>query len=352
MIYNSAINGVNESSAMELLENADNRFEYETIAEATAIIVAEQEANWTRFMTGVGLSELSTISEGEEVIYEGARLQGFIAKAKAYFKMALNKLAEITKRFIANVDKFIKGNDAFIKKYESQIKAAKFPSDFSFKGYNFNDSELDSTPEYNGNRISSVDFVKDTADRILDRDKDMYSKEAAEAAVCKGEGDSFGEVVFIHLHGGKEKVEITSPNMNKQIEIVKNTKKLKDSAKKSYTKAHKAISEIIKKLEKAERDITKSKDDLESASKTESALSTVLGYWRAYSSAVSTYHGKYMSALGERNRQAKALCTKAVTYGLKSKGKADRNAMRSKAGMPVKEGFVNTDAFLGAVEFF
>lgn len=353
MIYNSAINSVNESEAMSLLENAETRFEYETMAEATAIVVAEQEANWTRFMKGIGFSELSTVMEGEEVIYEGARLDAFIDKAKAYFKMALNKLAELTKRFIVNVEKFVRSNDAFIKKYEKQIKDAKFPSDFSYKGYNFNDKALDETPTYGINRVSSVDFIKSSADRILDRDKDMYTREAAEKSVCDGEGDSFAEVVFIHLHGGKEKVDIKSPDMTKQIEIVKKTKSLKDAAKKSYKNAHAAITKIIKNLDKARKDTIKSKDDdLQTASKMESAISAVLTYYKAYSSAVQTYHGKYMSALGERNRQAKALCTKAVSYGLKDKGKADRNSMRKSAGMDIKEGFVNTDAFLGAVEFF
>lgn len=342
MIYNSAINGVNESEAMSLLENAEDRFEYETIAEATAIVIGEQEANWTRFMKGVGFSELSTIMEGEEVIYEGAKLDAFIDKAKAYFKMALNKLAELTKRFIAFVERFVRSNDAFIKKYETQIRNAKFPSDFSYKGYNFNDAALDKEPTYNTTAITVT----------ADIDKDNYTREKAEDAVCSGEGDTFAEKVFIHFHKGKEKVDIKSPDMSKQIEIVKKTKKLKEDAKKSYKNAHKAISNIIKDLEKSRKNTIKSKDDLQSAASMESALSAVITYWKAYSNAVTTYHGKYMSALGERNRQAKALCQKAVSYGLKNKGKADRNSMRKSAGMDIKEGFVNTDAFLGAVEFF
>ena len=85
MIYNSTITSVNESDIMELLENAEDRFENYTIAEASAIVVAEQEANWTRFMKGVGFSELASVMEGEEVIYEGARLQSFLNKAKGYF---------------------------------------------------------------------------------------------------------------------------------------------------------------------------------------------------------------------------------------------------------------------------
>ena len=116
MIYNSTITNVNESDIMSLLENAEDRFEYYTMAEATAITVAEQEENWTRFMKGIGLSELSTVMEGQEVVYEGARLKGFIEKAKAFFKMALNKLAELTKRFMAKIDQIFKTNDSFVKK--------------------------------------------------------------------------------------------------------------------------------------------------------------------------------------------------------------------------------------------
>lgn len=349
MIYESAINGVNESEAMSLLENAENRFEYETIAEATAIVVAEQEANWTRFMTGVGLGELHTVMEGQEVIYEGAKLQAFLDKAKAFFKIALSKLAEITKSFIAVVDKLVMNNDKFIRKYEKQIKEAKFPSDFSFKGYDFNDSVLDTEPKYDTDRI---DFNK--TDNILDNKED-YSKKAAEDKLCTGNGETFGEKVFVYFHGSKEKVEIKAPtpaDMNKYISIIKNTKDLKDKAKASYKNAHNKISGFIKELNKAEKTTINSKEDLQTASRMESAISIVLTYWKAYSSAATTFHGKYMSALGDRNRQAKALCVKAVQYGLKAKGKADRNKERSKVGWDVHEGFENTDAFLGAVEFF
>lgn len=343
MIFDAKINSVNESEAIELLENATDRFEYETIAEATAIVVAEHEANWTKFMSGVGMSELASVMEGQEVIYEGARLKSFIDKAKAYFKMALSKLAEITKSFIAKFDQIFRSNDAFVKKYEKQIKEAKLPSDFSFKGYNFNDSALDSTPNYQNDKaptsVSNADSIN----------KDDYTKEKAEELLCKESGETFGDKLTNKFYGGKEKVDIKSPDMNKQIQILKSTKDLKGKAKKSYADAHKAIKEIIKKLEKAEKEAIKSKDDLTSASKMESAVSTLLSYWKAYSSAVIMYHGKYMGALGARNRQAKALCTKAITAGLKAKGKADRAKLNPKK--PVGEGFVDTDAFLGAVEF-
>lgn len=347
MIYNSTVRSVNESEFDTLLENAENRFEYETIAEASAIILGEQEANWTRFMQGVGLSELSSVMEGVEVIYEGARLQSFIKKAKAFFQMAINKLAEITKAFIAKVMQFVAPNTAFLKKYEKELaKAGKV----KFKGYQFS-KDLDSKPVY------KVDVETSSKLNMEYFNKDGYTKEHAENRFNVPTGDGlFGERVEKELFGGdKEEREF---EVYKQVTVLKETKELKNKAKKSYTDAAKSIKEIIKRLEKAEKEAAnnaaKDKTDVSEANKTDQAYSVLISYWKAYANCASIYHNTYMRALGARNRQAKAICTKALTKSFKAKGQADRNKMRKGAGMDEKnynEGYVNTDAFLGAVEF-
>lgn len=350
MIYNSTVRSVNESEFDTLLENAENRFEYETMAEASAIILGEQEANWTRFMQGVGLSELSSVMEGVEVIYEGARLQSFIKKAKAFFQMAINKLAEITKAFVAKVMQFVAPNTTFLKKYESELNKA---GSVKFKGYQFSKT-LNTTPVYRNKTITSVS-PENTA-RFIET-KDLYSREEAEKEFGVDAGDSsFAERVEKKLFGG-EKAEHDF-KVSEQIDILKNTKKLKDDAKKSYTAAAKSIKEIIKKLEKAEKEAAnkaaKDKTDVSEANKNDQAYNILISYWKAYASCATTYHSAYMRALGARNRQAKAICTKALTSAMKAKGHADRNKMRKGAGMDEKnynEGYVNTDAFLGAVEF-
>lgn len=344
MIYSSTINGIASQEAESLLESVEDRFEYHTIGEATMIVVGEQEANWTKFMTAVGLSELASISEGEEIVYEGARLKSFIEKAKGWFKVALNKLAEITKSFIAKVDQIFRTNASFVKKYETELSKYTLPSDFEFKGYKFVDSRLDTTPAY------PEDGLKEVTGAV---DKEKYSKEAAEKVLFKGqsvEGDTYADKLVTWFYGEKTKEELKSIDLKAQLAVLKNTKKLKDDAKKSYTQAHKSIKAIIKKLEQAQKkNLNDDKKDVNAKGSMEDAISTVLGYWKAYSSTVVAYHGAYMRALGSRNRQAKAICAKALTTMYKAKGKEDRTKL--KKDHKISEGFVNTDAFLGAVEF-
>lgn len=345
MIYNSTITSVNESDIMELLENAEDRFENYTMAEASAIIVAEQEANWTRFMKGVGLSELASVMEGQEVIYEGARLQSFLNKAKDYFKMALNKLAEITKSFIAKVDQFIRSNDGFLKKYESQLKKIDIPNDFEFNGYKFRNMETPAYSKPQGDGTISLSDVRRYTE-------DVYNKEHAENELLPGttKDDSFSERLVEYFYGSKEKETLHKGDINitDQIAIIKNTKDDKKKAKDSYTKAAKIIKEFIKKLEKAEKDALKNDKDenLSKGQAIDGAYNILITYWKAYSSCASQKHHAYMRALGARNKQAKAICTKLITSTGKAKGKEEREKIKAKM-----EGFVNTDAFLGAVEF-
>lgn len=342
MIYNTTINAVNESEFDTLLENAEDRFEYETMAEAAAIVIAEQEQNWTKFMKGVGLSELASIIEGEEVIYEGARLQKFVSKAKAYFQMALNKLAEITKSFIAKIDQFLRPTDSFIKKYESQLKGATVDE---FKGYEFSKT-LDNTPVYKNKTVAHV--TSDNASKIISDKDEFYSAKAAQKEFGIDTDGLFITAVTKKLFG--EKKTLNNINVAEQISVLKSTKDLKTKAKNSYKSAAKEIKNIIKELKNAEKEALKSnvkdKTDLGEAGNVEKAYSTLITYWKAYSSCALGYHMIYMRALGARNRQAKAICTKAITKGLKAEGKAKRETLKAKT-----EGYVETDAFLDAVDF-
>lgn len=348
MIYNSTITSVNESDIMSLLENVEDRFENYTIAEATAITLGEQEQNWTRFMKGVGLSELATIIEGQEVIYEGARLKGLIAKAKEWFKVALNKLAEITKSFIAKFDQIFKSNDAFVKKYEATLTKNGIPSDFKFKGYEFKNMEK---PEYK-EPGESPNITASNANAFVEANKDKYTKEhAEELLVGKVTGDNFSEKLHNYFYGSKEKQDLNNINIGDQIKILKKTKDIKKEAQTSYKETASRIKKFISALEKAEKEALKKPEEGQSigeGQRIDAAYNLLISYWKAYSSCAHQKHGAYLRALGARNSQAKAICTKLLTGSYASKGKADRAKIR---GKEVTEGFVNTDAFLGAVEF-
>lgn len=348
MIYNTTVRSINESELNTLLENTENRFEYETMAEASAIVIGEQEENWSRFMQGVGLSELSSVMEGEEVIYEGAKLESFLKKAKAFFEMAISKLAQITKAFIAKVMQFVAPTSQFLKMYKKELDKA---DTVKYNGYDFNDV-LNDTPVYD--LPSTKTITKDT-----NLSKDSFSAKAAEKQFKGVEvsDDPFRERVVAFLYNGKEKKEQPF-KVSEQVKILEKTKDLKKAASKSYKDASDAIKKIIKELNNAKTDTLKSdvdnKTDTSTANHTQSQYTLLINYWKAFSNCTLTYHATFMTALSARNRQAKAICTKAITKSIKDKGREDRNNMREKAGWDRKtysESYVNTDAFLGAVEF-
>lgn len=350
MIYNSTITSVNESDIMELLESTDNRFENYTMAEATAIVVGEQEANWTRFMQGVGLSELNSVMEGEEIVYEGARFDGFIRKAKGFFEMALSKLAEITKRFVAKLSQFLRTNDSFLKQYRSKLVNLK-PEDVEFDGYKFQHMDV---PEYASTKGEpSIPLSLESAKSVLADKESKYTEEKAEELLLPGAGgDTFGEKLTEYFFGSKTKetIQVTNAVIKEQVEIISKTKEERKKATESYKKAAKEIKTFIKKLNDADKKAANKKpaegETSADSNDIASAYNTLITFWKYYSNHALAKHGTYLRALGSRNRQAKAICVKALNSTTKEKGKADRERIKART-----EGFVNAEAFLGAVEF-
>lgn len=340
MIYDSkvSVKPVEENSElMELLENTENRFEFNTMMEATAIVLAEQETNWTRFMEGVGLSELASVMEGEEIVYEGARLAVLADKAKQIFEAAIKKLAQLTSAFIAKVQEWATSAKGFLKKHEAALKGAKLDS---FNGYEFFHIEC---PDY------TAGYTDDTVMRLNvgDIDKDKFSVEKARNSLFKEvpEGEAFNDKLMKYFYGTKKKKELTNVSIDSQITILKETSKLRDEARKSYNKAAGEISKIVKTLKKA----SKKEEDGEF----KQAFDILLTYWKAYSNAVTQMHGTYLRVLGHRNRQAMAMCTTAAAKSMKKdKVKEEpKKEEQKKLAEPKNEGFVNTEAFLGAIEF-
>lgn len=336
MIYSSMINESASQNVDALLESVENRFEYETIAEATMIVVGEQEENWTRFMKAVGLSELTSVCEGEEVIYEGKKWDDFKAKAVKFFEVVKHKLLEITKAFMAKVDQFITTNKTFVKKYKDQLKGTT-GSDFTFKGYNFNDNVLKETPKYDINKTNIKQLFLGKEPRELAEENILASNN------IKSSGESFAEKLTEGFYGSKEKEELKNIDLAAQVKILEDTKKLKTDAKSAYSSASKAIDAIIKDIKSKKDNNLKnsSSDTLGTSSDINEGYTRTLNYWKAYSSCAQTFHGRYLSALGARNRQAKAICASYLSKSHRAKSKEKS----------FKEGFVNTDAFLGAVEF-
>ena len=207
---------------------------------------------------------------------------------------------------------------AFLKAFEGKLKGAKLES---FKGYEFHNIK---TPNFGAGMYSGGD--KETIYKTLLKGSDV------------GEG-SFAERLTKYFYGTKEKSELKNVNIDEQISILKGTSELKKLANASYNDAAGKVKGFIKNIKKS--------DDKDSNGDR-------LTYYKAYSSAITQMHGTYLSVLGKRHNQAMAMCNRALVGAMKkskAEGKKEEPAEVKQLAAAQNEGFVNTEAFLGAIEF-
>ena len=288
-------------------------------------LVAESEINYNRFMQAVGISELNYLeTNGQEMVYEGGRLSGYIEKAKKFFHNILEKIKGFIKKFMVKVDSLVRSNDGFLKKYGSEI--SKLNEKVKINGYKFSNLGELNFPE--------AKTVVTTANGTAE-DRDIKTK-----VLGSNVGEDFSEAIFKHFHGeetSKKEVEL-SPS--EQIQIIKNTKDLRTKAKKTYTEADKKIKDIIKRLDNQAKNINK-KDVSEDTNAEMQKINSEIKGFKTFASAMQLVQGGYLSALRAQNSQAKAVCVKAL------QGKYKEDTKKN-----LKEGFSHyEDDFLSEVEF-
>lgn len=339
MIYDTTVlqsKAVNEEKELDtFFESMENRFEYDTIAEATMIVISEQEENWNRFMEAVGIDELASVMEDASIIYEGARLDAFVQKINGWFEYAKKKLAEITKAFLNQVDKFVGKIDAAVIK---RLEKAKLPKDFKFKGYEFGDLK---TPVYKYKALT----LNNPADLIAH--KDSYTKEKAIKELVGVETSNVALAATKKYFGSDHKVELKNIDLSKEIGRLKNARNMKKDAKASYKAADKELTNIIKSINK----LVKSRKN-EEKSDLDSALAIVSTYYKSFANGAIVVHSTYMRAIAAASRQALSICTKATVDGMRAKNKKEPEVKPwDTKQIASNEGFVDTGTFLGAVEY-
>lgn len=344
MIYESTIlhaKAVNEEKELDaFFEQVEDRFEHESIAEACTTIIAEQEINWNRLMTAIGMDELSSVMEGTEIIYEGGRLESLKATLEKWFNSAKEKLAELTKAFMNQVDKFMNKIDkATIKKF----KDVKVPSDFTYSGYEFRN--LEKTPEYKYTTI----LMNNPTQIVNDREK--YNKNVVTKELLGVETSDIGVTLKARYYGSKEKVQLKNINIEEQLKYITNGGKLKSEAKQSYKAAARQLDKIIKDL----KSFGKSADEGTDLAR---AINIAASYYKTFSNLATQVHRAYMQAIGARSRQALDICVKAYVANKRAENRtkkavkdAKKNPGNVKQLTTSNEGYVDTSAFLGAVEF-
>lgn len=358
MVFGSVYDSINESAL-----NAVAPYEFDesmSIQEMGAQMIEEATQDWNNYMEAVALTELSYVIENhKEYLYEAVDISTMINKVKDWFKKLWAKIQGITKAALAKFNSFRMDGEKFIDKYEKDIKegAGKLPSGFSYKGYKFEGlAAKANTIGKEGKWTNSVISIPDSYGSTVairskyqqqsgKKDTDyLNSKHTAEmldkyrgSLLNKGSVSSgdFKKAVKTDLYGSANKEYIRTVDATKLIDIVKNAKDAISGAKNAESDIKSDIDEKIDALETLE---SKLKSDMESETnddvkkgmgKSATVASNTASFLQQVETINTQWFSIYINALKDQNRQAKAICTKLISYANGVGGAKDESAHMS-----------------------
>ena len=323
--------------------------------EAALNIVAESELNYNKLMQAVAKDELGYLQEnGVEMVYESGTASGFIEKLKAFFLKIWEKIKGLFRKFFAKINSYLIDDKKFADKYKDRIINANL-KDFKFKGFKFTNLDSNSAQakdmfnaalgkldegktfeNYNKNYGSIADSIKMNNDskkedikkavEKFNEDEQDLLEEARGATISCGSCTSteFTEELFKYFRDdetSKEEKELSDLGTNPSdlLSIISTTKKTIDLTKKDLSDFERSIKTVTKELDKASRDLTNAIPDKNKDKDAQEAMSIavqVVNIWakiRKDALAIAqVVNGAKLTAIKDRNRQAKAICVALV----------------------------------------
>lgn len=280
--------------------------------------VYENECNYNALMKAAALSEMKYFNQtgGDLFVQEAGAFVGFLKKVKAFFLKVIEKIKSIAHKFMAKINQFVLKDKDFVKKYEVELKKRDL-KDFEFNGYAF--------PDWEGNigTTNLVSKVKEDGSDDTDALNDI--KEANRGGIVGGSAmteSEYRDELKEKLYGDKDDIKV---DIRAELNTISTTKSLVTAAEKAKKASIDAIEKIIKDLEKDIKEQDKAIDaglkanTLSDADKTTKVnhvkcLNNKVDVYRAFSNDVTVYFGAKVKALNDKNRQAKAICVKALSY--------------------------------------
>lgn len=278
--------------------------------------VYENECNFNALMKAAALSEMKYYNEngGDLFVQEAGAFAGFVEKAKAFFKKVIEKIKAIAKKFMATINQFAMKDKEFVKKYQADLVRRDL-SDMEFTGYAF--------PAWAGNTSieGAVTDVKtngsDSQDELNDIIEKNRGKIVGGGAMTESE---YRDELKEKLYGDKDEIKV---NIRAELDKISKTESLVKAAEKEEKDITKSIEDIIKKLDKSakeiDKDLTKNAASMKDKTITQKdnsikGINNQITVYKALSNDLTVYFGAVTKALADRNRQAKAICVKALSY--------------------------------------
>ena len=345
-MYSRNINSVDNGIISELLENCEAiepRSDY--FAEAALNIVVEGEENFNRITQAVGIDEYNYFEEnGVEMIYEAADVKGFFAKIKAFFINLFQKIKGLIKKFIALFDSYTKSDKDFVNKYRRHLLTVNM-KDFEYKGFKFSDDKLTKfDADDTGNAaleavpadsVEGEDYAKgekEFCQDFLDKTSDVSEiEDKMRGAIIKHLGGSAGdldagefskELFMLFRNGEDTKDTLDNISISTQLTYISNTKEAVKAGQKVESDFNKDTKKILSDLDKCEKALVKTvpgkteeeKKNSELQSIRIQSINRIYTLVKSAQGMVTTAVGAYLTALKDRNRQAKSICVSAMNY--------------------------------------
>lgn len=299
--------------------------------------VYENECNYNAIMKAAALSELKYYNEtgGDLFVQEAGALSGLLSKIKSFFKKVIEKIKSIFRKFMAAINKHTMADKDFVKKYGPELTRRNL-GDFEFKGYkfdniNFNIKSDKSAKTATGGSIGADSSTDEVNDQIERNRADIIGQSGAMTE------SEFREALKEKFFGEQDDINVGSMGIRTFLGYINNTKsdiKNVDDEQKRITKN---INDSIKEMEKIANAISKespkSDADYDSAASKEQRkaygvnvkneknadasvkrLDKMITIYRAYCNDLTVAYGAKSDAYVKRNRQAKAICVKALGY--------------------------------------
>lgn len=304
----------------QLMENKSIQINshYEDFIEEAYAIVAEATENENRLMMAIGINESTYYAQtGEEFVYTEGVLGDIWSKIKEIVLKIWNKIKALFKRFVAMFDKFFASDKSFVKKYKSRILSAD-TSDLEYDGYTFPHIET-------GIKAVNPDSYESKI-KVGEEDNTSEIVEAYRAAMLSQSGtltdSEFASELKEFFYGDKE--SLSNISLSTEISWIENTEKVKKAIEKAKKDMDKVFKDIIKAIDdeskRTDKEITNSKaDDPNNKARANWAqyVSRCRTFYTGISAAYSKAYGVYLQAVKDRNRQARAICVKAMVKGKK-----------------------------------
>lgn len=314
---------------------------YEDFTEGAMVAVAESETNYTRLMMGIGITEAVAYNEtGEPMVYTESFIGDVVDKIKAFFKKLWDKIKALFKRFILMFDQYFKSDKDFLKKYKSRILKSS-TKDVTYNGYPFSKAN-----GFRGANLAGLNNINaDTVNAEIERrvlpelmnargNSDTLSERREEIAdnfrgeiVDKQSVDAsdFHDELFEYFHGStsKETLSDSDPELNLSncITTLEQNKEYIKSAQKIVDKIGKWIDDAVKRIEQdSKREITAYKNNPNNSDREKTEMETdstklvtvEISIYRDCGGILTQTIGAVLTALKDMNRQARAICAKAI----------------------------------------